>query len=252
MQEQPDPELRRWYGLELLLIGDFAKALKAYQAAWEAGDTHQETIVNLARLYAQKRHFAKAAAMWDEAARRQLLDGDLRWEAALTYSYARRFQDALEVLQPLQGQGRQRPQGPALPGAAPFLSKALGPGGPLFYRLPGNNPQDAEVQAATGRGPVFSARKLDGALEQYGEVLKLKDDVGLRLRRISLLLKARRWEEAARELKACPIPEDPRLLREQARLFLWLGDLEGPCSITTCSSRSLPRTGLAAWTRPGS
>jgi len=62
-------------------------------------------------------------------------------------------------------------------------------------------------------------------LSQYGEVLKIQDDVNLRLRRISLLLEDRRWEEAAQELQKCPTPEDPRLLREQAHLYLWLGNL---------------------------
>ncbi|HEY9074032.1 MAG TPA: tetratricopeptide repeat protein, partial [Desulfobaccales bacterium] len=46
MQDNPDPELRRRYALELLLIGDMGQALKTYQAAWAAGDTHQETIIN--------------------------------------------------------------------------------------------------------------------------------------------------------------------------------------------------------------
>ncbi len=227
MQQQPDPELRRWYGLELLLVGDFAKALKQYQAAWEAGDTHKETIVNLARLYGQKRHFAKAAAMWDEAARRQLLDGDLRWEAALTYSYARRFQDAVEVLQPLQGQGRSDPRVQLFLGQLHFYQKHWDQAAHYFTAYLKIHPQDAEVRRQLAEALSFQPAKLDGALEQYGEVLKLKDDAGLRLRRISLLLKARRWEEAARELKACPTPEDPRLLREQAHLFLWLGDLDG-------------------------
>ena len=43
MADQPSLELRRWYALELLLVGDFAKALKTYQAAWEAGDSNQES-----------------------------------------------------------------------------------------------------------------------------------------------------------------------------------------------------------------
>ena len=53
-------------------------------------------------------------------------------------------------------------------------------------------------------------------MNEYGEVLKIQDDVNLRLRRISLLLEARRWDEAAQELQDCPTPEDPRLLQEQA------------------------------------
>jgi hypothetical protein len=42
--------------------------------------------------------------MWDEASRRQLIQGELRWEAALTYSYAHRYQDALEMIGPLRQQ----------------------------------------------------------------------------------------------------------------------------------------------------
>jgi thioredoxin-like negative regulator of GroEL len=227
MQEKPDLELRRWYGLELLLVGDFAKALKQYQTAWEAGDTHKETIVNLARLYGRKRHFAKAAAMWDEAARRQLLDGELRWEAALTYSYARRFQDAVEVLQHLKGQDHRDPRLQLFLGQLHFYQKHWGQAAHYFGAYLQTRPQDAEVRVQLAEALSFQPEKLDGALEQYGQVLKLKNDAGLRLRRISLFLKARRWEEAARELKNCPTPEDPPLIREQAHLFLWLGDLNG-------------------------
>ena len=158
MQENPDCELRRQYGLELVLTGDLQGALKVYQAAWQAGDTHQETIVNLARLYAQKGHFAQAAAMWDEAGRRQLLKGELHWEAALTYSYARRFGDALEALQPLR---RQHPNDPKLllfSGQLHFYQKELGPGGPLLHRLPEAEPQGCGGAPATGRGPLFHSR----------------------------------------------------------------------------------------------
>ena len=34
MHQQPDLELRRWYALELLLIGDFDKAQREYHQAW--------------------------------------------------------------------------------------------------------------------------------------------------------------------------------------------------------------------------
>jgi predicted Zn-dependent protease len=227
MQEQPEPELRRWYGLELVLLGDFAKAMTQYQAAWKAGDTHQETIINLARLYGQKRQFDRAAAMWDEAARRQLLTGELRWEAALTYSYARRFQDAVEVLQPLQRRDPKDPRLQLFLGQLHFYQKHWGQAAHYFTAYLKTHPQDAEVRRQLAEALSFQPEKLEGAIANYGEALKLKDDVGLRLRRISLLLKARRWEEAARELKACPTPEDPRLLKEVAHLYLWLGDLEG-------------------------
>ena len=62
MQQEPDPALRRWYALELLLVGDFDKAETQYHKAWEEGDTHQETIINLARLYARKNRFTRPRA----------------------------------------------------------------------------------------------------------------------------------------------------------------------------------------------
>jgi tetratricopeptide (TPR) repeat protein len=43
---------------------------------------------------------------------------------------------------------------------------------------------------------------------------------------VALLLEAQRWDEARQELSQCPPPQDPKLLKEQARLYLWLGDLE--------------------------
>ena len=77
----------------------------------------------------------------------------------------------------------------------------------------------------------FDPATREKALGQYGEVLKIQDNVNLRLRRISLLLEDRRWEEAAQELQKCPVPEDPQLLREQAHLYLWLGNL--PAALKT-------------------
>ena len=225
MQDNPDPELRRRYALELLLIGDFGQALKTYQAAWAAGDTHQETIINLARLYARKGQFARAAAMWDEAGRRQLMKGDLRWEAALTYSYGRRFADALTALQPLQ---RRHPNDPKLllfAGQLQFYQKNWGQAAHYFTAYLEANPKDVEVRRQLAEALSYAPKKQNEAIEAYGQALKLTDDPDLRLQRINLLLEARRWDEAARELQACPTPEDPRLLREQARLLVWLGNL---------------------------
>ncbi|MDP3183481.1 MAG: tetratricopeptide repeat protein [Desulfobaccales bacterium] len=226
MQEQPEAEVRRWYALELLLIKDFGKSLQAYEAAWKEGDTHKETIINLARLYAQKGHFVKAASLWDEAGRRHLLEGELRWEAALTYSYARRFAEALEVLQPLH---RAHPQDPRLLlffGQMYFYQKNWDQAVHYFKVYLEKNPRDAEVRRQLAEVLSFKPETREAALDQYGEALKLKDEVPLRLRRIHLLLQARRWEDAARELKDCPVPAQPQLIREQARLWLWLGDLQ--------------------------
>ena len=225
MRDQPDPTLRRWYALELLLIGDFDKAQTQYHKAWEEGDTHQETIINLARLYARKNRFTKAAGLWDEASRRQLIKGELRWEAALTYSYAHRYQDALETIAPLRQQHTKDPKLLLFSGQLHFYQKHWGQAAHYFSTYLEQHPQDVEVRRQLAEVLSFDSATRDQALSQYTEVLKLKDDVNLRLRRISLLLEDRRWEEAAQELQQCPAPEDPRLLREQAHLHLWLGNL---------------------------
>jgi len=225
MRHQPDLDLRRWYALELLLIGDFDKAQREYHQAWEDGDTHQETIINLARLYARKHRFTRAASMWDEALRRQLIKGELRWEAAVTYSYARRYQDALEIMAPLRQQNSKDPKLLLFSGQLQFYQKHWGQAAHYFSTYLEQNPQDVEVRRQLAEVLSFEPATREAALHQYGEVLKLKDDVNLRLRRIGLLLDDRRWEQAARELQECPAPEDPRLIREQAHLYLWLGNL---------------------------
>jgi tetratricopeptide (TPR) repeat protein len=225
MDANPEAELRRWYGLELLLLGDLPRALAAYEAAWREGDTHAETIINLARLYAQKRQFDRAAGMWDEAGRRQLLQGETRWEAALTYSYARRYPEALEVLAPLSRQDPRNPRLLLFLGQLHLYQKHWGQAAQHFQAYLEQCPQDLEVRRQLAEVLSFTPEGRPAALDQYQEALKLKDDVRLRLRRIHLLLEERRWQDAARELKACPVPEEPRLLRDQAHLYLWLGDL---------------------------
>ncbi|MGQ9920469.1 MAG: tetratricopeptide repeat protein [Desulfobacca sp.] len=77
MAAAPTVEEQRFYALELLLAGNYGQALQAYRQAWEAGDSHRETILNLARLYGQRQQFRQAAAFWEEARRRQLLDPEL-------------------------------------------------------------------------------------------------------------------------------------------------------------------------------
>jgi thioredoxin-like negative regulator of GroEL len=223
-RENPEPELRRWYALELLLIGDFDKARGEYRAAWRAGDTHQETIINLARLYAQGQQFKKAAAMWDEAVRRQLIRGDLRWEAGLTYSYARRYQEALDIIEPLRRRNSKDPKLLLFSGQLNFYQKHWGQAVHFFKAYLDLNPQDVEVRRLLAEALSFQPKSRPEAANQYGEILKTKDDAALRLRRISLLLEERRWDDAARELKECPEPSDPRLIRDQAHLYLWLGN----------------------------
>ena len=225
MDQQPDPSLRRWYALELLLLGDFDKAQTQYHKAWEEGDTHQETIINLARLYARKNHFTKAAGLWDEASRRQLIKGELRWEAALTYSYAQRSQDALEIIAPLRQQNTKDPKLLLFSGQLHFYQKHWGQAAHYFSTYLEQNPRDVEVRRQLAEVLSFDPDNREKALSEYGEVLKIQDNPNLRLRRVSLLLEDRRWEDAAQELEKCPAPEDPGLLREQAHLYLWLGNL---------------------------
>jgi tetratricopeptide (TPR) repeat protein len=225
MRHQPDLELRRWYALELLLIGDFDQAQHEYHQAWLEGDTHQETIINLARLYARKHRFTKAAGMWDEAVRRQLIKGELRWEAAVTYSYARRYPDALKIIAPLRQQNSKDPKLLLFSGQLHFYQKHWDQAAHYFSTYLEQNPGDVEVRRQLAEVLSFEPANRAEALKQYAEVLKIKDDVNLRLRRISLLLEDRNWDQAARELQKCPVPEDPRLLREQAHLYLWLGNL---------------------------
>ncbi|MBI4642694.1 MAG: tetratricopeptide repeat protein [Deltaproteobacteria bacterium] len=225
-QNKPEPELLRWYALELLLVRDFSKSLKAYEAAWQAGDTHQETIVNLARLYAQKRHFARAAGFWDEASRRQLLKGDLAWEAALTYSYARRYGEALETLGPLHRRDPKNPKVLLFLGQLNLYQENWARAAHYFSAYLKEKPDDEAVQEQLAEVLSFRPETREKALSQYGAILKRRDSLALRLKRVALLLSNRRWQDAARELKDCPRAQEPRLLREQARLCLWLGDLE--------------------------
>lgn len=224
LQEDPKPDLQRWYALELLLSGDYDQARKEYRRAWEAGDTHKETIINLARLYGQNQQFSKAAAMWDEAARRQLVQGELRWEAALAYSYAQRYADALDILQPVARDHPKYPRIQVFLGQMHFYQKHWGQAAHYFKAYLEKHPEDLEVRRLLAEALAFKTDGRDEAIDEYGELLKRTDDPNLRLRRAALLLEAHRWKEAREELNRCP--RSPELLKEQARLFLWLGDLE--------------------------
>lgn len=226
VKEHPDPEIQRWLALESLLTGDLDKARQAYRAAWEAGDTHQETIINLARLYARQRQFSRAAAMWDEAERRQLVRAELRWEAALTYSYAQRFADAVSILEPVRRDNPKYPRLQLFLGQMHFYQKHWGQAAHYFKTYLEQHPDDPEAGRLLAEALAFKAETRDEAINAYGELLKRRNDVHLRLRRVALLLEEQRWKEADGELKACPPAQEPKLLREQARLCLWAGNLE--------------------------
>lgn len=226
-EDRPNPDTVRWYALELLLTGKLEKAKQVYKKAWEKGDSHEETIINLARLYARQRQFSKAAAMWDEAQRRQLIQGELRWEAALTYSYAKRFSEAVNLLKPIERDNPKYPRLLLFLGQMHFYQKHWSRAAHYFRRYLEKNPDDLTARQLLAEALAFQPKAQDEALEAYGDLTKRVDDVGLQLRRITLLLKAERWEEARQELQECPVPEEPKLLKEQARLLLWAGDLEG-------------------------
>jgi tetratricopeptide (TPR) repeat protein len=226
MEDQPRQEVRRWYALELLLTGDLDAAHQEYRRAWEAGDTHQETIVNLARLLARRQQFSKAAGMWDEARRRQLIRGELRWEAALTYSYAHRYGDAVEVLKPVERDNPKYPRILLFLGQLHFYQKNWGLAAHYFRAYLAKHPQDAEARRLLAEALAFQPEARQEAIAAYGELAAHHHDPGARLRRISLLLEAGQWQAAEQELKACPLPQDPALLKEQARLCLWVGDME--------------------------
>ncbi len=227
MDKDPDADTVRWYGLELLLTGDLDQAAKVYKKAWEKGDSHQETIVNLARLYASKKHFAKAAGMWDEAERRQLIQGELRWEAALTYSYAQQYPKAISILAPVERDNPKYPRLLLFLGQMHFYQKHWGQAAHYFQRYLENNPDDLTTRQLLAEALSFQPKAQDEALEAYKDLTKRTSDVAPRLRRIALLLQGKHWEEAKQELQDCPVPQEPNLLREQARLLLWAGDLEG-------------------------
>jgi|GEM_PF-975917 len=241
LADQPSLDLRRAYALELLLSPDFSGALKAYTAAWEAGDTHKETIVNLARLRAHRRHFEVAARFWDELRRRQLLDAPLRWEAALTYSYAHRYPEAVEVMARAD---RQDPRTLLFLAQMHIYQKHWGQAAHYFRQYLAKHPDDTEVRQELARILALNDETRPEAARQYAQVLERRDDPRVRLQRATLLLQQAQdaaeegdpaerrrlpdhYAQAEAELRACP-PDtlDPDALREAARLWLWLGDLE--------------------------
>jgi tetratricopeptide (TPR) repeat protein len=249
LQDKPELDIQRWYALELLLTGDFDKAQKIYRTAWEAGDTHKETIINLARLYGRRQQFAKAAGMWDEAERRQLVQGELRWEAALAYSYAQRHGDAVAILKPVERDNPKYPRIQAFLGQMHFYQKHWGQAAHYFQAYLEKHPEDLEVRKLLAEALAFKAETKGEAIEAYGELLQRADDPNVRLRRAALLLEAQRWEEARQELAQCPPFAEPKLLKEQARLYLWLGDLEESFKRYDAYLAREPRDGGAALER---
>ncbi len=239
MSGQPSLAERRFYALELLLAGRPQPALQQYLLAWEAGDTHRETILNLARLSAQQRQFGRAAGFWDEAARRQLLDQDLRREAALTYAYARRYEDAVAVLQPVT---------PREPKLLLFLAqmhlyqKHWRQAVHYYQEYLRQVPAQPAVQRQLAQTLSLFPEGLAQAAEVYEAAVRAGGDPALLLQRAAVLLQlaqnatdeprsgapaADLWAAAAAALAQVPAAGlSPALRRQQAQLYLWLGDHE--------------------------
>lgn len=239
MAQQPTLEERRWYALELLVAGNYGPALQAYRQAWEAGDSHKETIINLARLSAQRRQFRSAAAFWDEAGRRQLLDPDLRREAALTYAYAQRYQEAVAVL---QGVPRQDPKLLLFLGQMHFYQQQWRQAAHYYQEYLRQVPNAVDVRRQLAQTLSFFPAGLAAAAQEYEAAAQASQDSGLLLQKAAVLLQlaqnasddpAQRqeapahWAAAAAALRQIPITDlQPELLPEYARLCLWLGDLD--------------------------
>jgi tetratricopeptide (TPR) repeat protein len=239
MDQHPSLEERRRYALELLLAHNYGQALKAYRQAWEAGDSQKETILNLARLNAQQKQFSAAAQFWDEARRRQLLNAELRREAALTYSYAHRYQDAVAVLAPVD---RQDPKILLFLGQMHFYQKQWDQAAHYYQQYLERFPQDAIVREQLAQVLSFLPERLAEAARQFGQGAKMSGDPRLRLHEAAVLLQlaqnasddpkkqgqaSAQWTAAAELLQQIPADGlSPELLLEQGRLLLWLGDLE--------------------------
>ncbi len=230
---------RRFYALELLLAGQPGQALKIYRQVWEAGDSHQETILNLARLYAQRQQFRQAAAFWDEAARRQLLNQDLRREAALTYAAAHRYQEAVAVL---QGVDRRDPKLLLFVGQMYFYQKHWQQAVKYYREYLQQVPTDQAARRQLAQTLSFFPEGLEAAATEYETAALASGDPALLLQRAAVLLQRaqnasddpsqrqtapQHWAAAAAALRQVPSTGlSPELLREKGTLLLWLGDQE--------------------------
>ena len=239
MADHPTLEQRRQYALELLLAQNFSQSLKAYQQAWEAGDCHKETILNLARLHAKKEQFRPAAGFWDEARRRQLLDPELRREAALTYSYAQRYQDAIVILDHVD---RRDPNLLLFLGQMHFYQKNFDQSAHYYQEYLTHVPQDAAARQQLAQILSYAPGRLAEAAAEYENTAKITGDPQLQLQRAAVLLQLAqdasddprqhdqaptKWSAASAALEQIPAAGlPPELLREQARLLLWLGELD--------------------------
>ena len=239
MEDHPSLEQRRQYALELLLAQNFGQSLKAYHQAWEAGDSHKETILNLARLHARQEQFRQAANFWDEARRRQLLDSELRREAALTYSYARRYRDAISILQNVD---RRDPKLLLFLGQMHFYQKNWDQAAHYYQEYLTQVPQDAAARQQLAQALSYAPGRLAEAASEYENTAKMTGDPQLHLQKAAVLLQLAqdasddprqhdqapaKWAAASAALQQLPAEGlPPELLREQARLLLWLGELE--------------------------
>ena len=105
-------------------------------------------------------NFAPPRQFWDEARRRQLLDPELRREAALTYSYANRYQDAVTVLAPVD---RQDPKILLFLGQMHFYQKHWDQAAHYYQQYLENFPHDAVVREQLAQTLSFRSRAFGGS-----------------------------------------------------------------------------------------
>ena len=81
-----------------------------------------------------------------------------------------------------------------------FYQKHWGQAAHYFQSYLEDNPDDLAARQLLAEALAFEPKAQDEALEAYKDLAARTNEVGPRLRRIALLLEAKRWEEAKKEL----------------------------------------------------
>lgn len=234
---------RQQHALELLLAGDYRAAFTAYQRLWEGGDTSKETLVNLARLAAHRRQFGLAADLWDETRRRHLILGrELRQEAALTYAYAQRYREAIQILKPVP---RDEAKLLFFLGQMHFYQQNYHEAVHYYRRFLEKQPGDSAVRRQLAQTLSLLPESRQAAVEEYDRLLQQQDNPGDRLQKAAVLLQlaqdwAERQERTSRRLAADywlaaeqellrldpAVLKTPEQQRQYYKLLMWLGAQE--------------------------
>lgn len=232
-------EDRRQQALELLVAGDYRGAFSAYRRLWEGGDTSKETLINLARLAAQRQQFNLAADLWDEARRRHLtLTQELRREAALAYACARRYREAVLVLEAVP---RTDPKLLLFLAQMHLYQQNYGEAAHYYRRYLEHQPQDLAVRRQLAQTLALDPELRQNALPEYDHVLHQRSEPQDRLQKAAVLLQLAQdsadqrgprfqqaavsfWQEAEKELlQLKPAALSPELQRQHYKLLMWLG-----------------------------